>query len=492
MPSPVKFPSRFESFWNQGLLKLKTTYSLVKKECEDEDWEGWRRLNKNMLNLKKIIAQAENISQQKSLKVSGWVQSIRQNKFIEIRDGSSLKTLQLLVPPTLLSQLKTVKFGSYLQAEGQLTLTPHRTQNCELRIEKITSVSSPDEDYPFQKHKMPLTVVRTYPHLRSKTNYFLALFRLRHSISKVIHDFFDQEGFYYVPTPIITSNDAEGAGESFSVTTHQKAAFFAKPAQLTVSGQLHAEALAQGLGKVYTFGPCFRAEKSHTTRHLAEFWMVEAELVPTDLTALLKLVQNLVKFVLRAVLAKHREELEYLEKYSQKEIISKLVAGSEKDFISLDYTQALQILSVMSCKNFVFSPLEWGKDLKAEHEKYLSHYFGNQPIFITNYPRDLKAFYMKNNADGKTVAGFDLIFPEIGELIGGSMREDNHQILLKKAQKVGLDINNLSWYFDLRKSGYAPSGGFGLGLERLIMFISGSENIQDTLAFPCFHRHLDY
>jgi asparaginyl-tRNA synthetase len=445
-----------------------------------------------MFTIKEILAQPETISQQKNLTVSGWVQSVRQNKFLQIKDGSTLKTLQLICPPDFKSQLKEVKFGSYLQARGQLILTPQQAQNCELKIEKITSLNFPDQDYPLQKKKIPLEVVRNFPHLRTKTNYFLTLFRLRHSISKAIHDFFHQEGFYYVPTPIITSNDAEGAGETFTLTTKGKKPFFSKPAQLTVSGQLHAEALAQGLGKVYTFSPCFRAEKSHTTRHLAEFWMVEVELVPTDLTTLLKLVQNLVKFILSVVLTKCREELEHLEKYSQKEIINKLVAVDQKDFIHLDYTQVIQILKSTSCPKFAFDPIAWGMDLKTEHEKFLCHYYGDQPLFITNYPPGLKAFYMKNNPDGKTVACFDLIFPEIGELVGGSMRESNLKTLQTKAKKVGIDTKKLSWYLDLRRFGYAPSGGFGLGLERLIMFISGTENIQDAIAFPRFHRPLEF
>jgi len=269
---------------------------------------------------------------------------VRQNKFIEIKDGSSLKTLQLISPPELTNQLKKVKFGSYLRARGQLVLTPQQAQSCELKIEKITALSAPDHDYPLQKKKTPLETVRNYPHLRTKTNYFLALFRLRHSVSKAIHDFFDQEGFYYVPTPIITSNDAEGAGATFNLATNDKKPFFSKPAQLTVSGQLHAEALVQGLGKVYTFSPCFRAEKSHTTRHLAEFWMVEAELAPTSLATLLKLVQGLIKFIINSVLANAFEELKYFERYQAKKIISKLVAITKKDFNRLDYTQAIKVL----------------------------------------------------------------------------------------------------------------------------------------------------
>ena len=423
----------------------------------------------------------------KEIEVSGWVKATRSGKFVKISDGSSLETLQLVFSAELASQAKAIKLGSYLVVKGQLESTPEREQSQELKVSQICFQSSPSHDYPLQKKKLPLEVVRNYPHLRAKTNYFLSVFRLRHSISQALHDFLDQEGFYHIPTPLITSNDSEGAGATFNLTTQDKKLFFTKPAQLTVSGQLHAEALAQGLGRVYTFAPCFRAEKSHTTRHLAEFWMVEVEIAPTDLKSLIKLTERLIKFLISTVLKKNLPELEYLENYHQKEIINPLKKVEKKEFIQLEYTQAIEILK-NSKQKFVFSHLKWGIDLKAEHEKYLGQYFDNLPIFILNYPKEIKAFYMKNNPDKKTVASFDLLFPEIGELIGGSIRESDYQILKEKAQKVG----DLTWYLDLRQSGYAPSGGFGLGLERLIMFLGGIENIQDTIAFPLFHHHLKF
>ena len=423
----------------------------------------------------------------KEIEVSGWVKTTRQGKFVKLSDGSSLETLQLVFSAELAPQIKEIRLGSYLVVKGQLESTPEREQSQELKVSQILFHSSQRDDYPFQKKKLPLEVVRQYPHLRAKTNYFLSVFRLRHSISKALHDFFDQRGFYQIPTPIITSNDSEGAGETFNLTTNEKEPFFPKPAQLTVSGQLHAEALAQGLGKVYTFAPCFRAEKSHTIRHLAEFWMVEVETAPTDLATLIKLTERLIKFLISTVLKKNLPELEYLEKYHSKEIISKLKKVLKKDFVQLEYTQALEILK-KSKQKFVFSHLKWGIDLKAEHEKYLGQHFDNLPIFILNYPKEIKAFYMKNNPDGKTVESFDLIFPEIGELVGGSLRESDYGTLKEKAKRVG----DLDWYLDLRRYGYAPSGGFGLGLERLIMFLGGIENIQDTIAFPLFHKHLKF
>ena len=434
----------------------------------------------NRLALKAIFDHPQ-LYQDQLITVGGWVKTIRQ-KFIHLNDGSGLETLQLVCPPNLANQLKAIKFGSYLTAYGKLALTPNREQSCELKVTEFTFLSSPTSTYPLQKQKMTLETIRHYPHLRTKTTHFLAVFGLRHAISKSIHQFFDQAGFYQVPTPLITASDTEGAGELFNLSTN----FFPKPAKLTVSGQLHAEALVQGLGKVYTFSPCFRAEKSHTTRHLAEFWMVEAELAPTDLTALIRLTERLIKFIISSVLEKQSGELKYLEKYSQKAIISKLEKVIQTEFIQLEYTSAIKILQRK------FGEIKCGMDLKAEHEKYLCHYSGDQPIFITGYPSSLKAFYMSDRTDKKTVDCFDLIFPEIGELVGGSMRESNYQTLKTKAEKRGIDLSNLAWYLDLRQSGYAPSGGFGLGLERLIMFLGGIENIQDTIAFPILHKHLQF
>ncbi|CAG8437915.1 8409_t:CDS:2 [Ambispora leptoticha] len=355
-----------------------------------------------------------------------------------------LESLQLVIYQKNFSSqadlLEKINFASSLVVNGQLSLTPEREQICELRVSEIEFINSNAEDYPLQKKSIPLEVVRDYPHLRAKTNYFLVIFRLRNSISKAIHEFFNQEGFYYISTPIITSNDAEGAGELFNLTTSKKDLFFSKPAKLTVSGQLQAEALVQGL---------------------------ESEMVFTDLKGIIRLAEKMIKYVTNYVLNNNSAELKYLENYdekNEKKIIGKLKKLADESFKKIDYGERM--------------------DLQSEHEKFLCQHFNNSPVFITNYPTNLKAFYMKNNPNGKTVSCFDLLLPEVGELVGGSMREDNYRILRDKAQKIGLDINNLNWYFDLRKYGYAPSGGFGLGLERLIMFISGTENIRDTIAFP--------
>nr|CAG8439368.1 2931_t:CDS:2 [Entrophospora candida] len=396
-----------------------------------------------IISIREIYQQPEKLSQLAQIKVGGWAKSVRESKdiiFIILNDGTTLTNLQVVISKKFFSQLdllEKVNFGSSLLVNGKLLLTPQRKQPCELQVTEIELINPVADDYPLQKKNIPLEVVRNTPHLRAKTNYFLALFRLRHSISKALHDFFHQEGFYYVPTPIITSNDAEGAGEIFNLTTNEKEPFFSIPAKLTVSGQLQAEALVQGLGKIYTFGPCFRAEKSHTTRHLAEFWMVEPEMIFTDLDGIISLAERLIKHVIGYVLSNNSSELKFLEIYDEqkkKEIITKLKKIAGEEFEKIDYSEVIELLE-KNKENFVF---------------------------------------------------------KVGELIGGSMRDDRYLTLQARARKVGLDIKNLSWYFDLRKCGYAPSGGFGLGLERLIMFISGTENIRDTIAFPRFPGKLEF
>jgi len=451
-----------------------------------------------LITIKDIHQHVEKISRLEKIKVGGWVKSIRQSKnisFITLNDGSCLQNLQIICSSHLSEKTKNINFSSCLIVEGKLVLTPNRDQKIELQAQKIEFVNLTETDYPLQKQAIPLEVVRNFPHLRAKTNYFLAVFKLRSQISWAIHQFFQQEGFYYLHTPLITANDTEGAGELFTLTTRQdkqyEKDFFHKQAKLTVSGQLQAEALAQGLGKVYTFSPCFRAENSHTTRHLAEFWMVEPEMAFADLKDILNLTEDLLKHVIKKIIKDNLSELEYLEKYQQKELIGELKKISNLDFPRLTYAECLEIL-VKNKENFIYNEIKWGIDLQSEHEKYLCQHFGNLPVFVINYPIESKAFYMKNNSDKKTVACFDLLFPHVGEMVGGSMREDNYQILIEKAKKIGLDIDNLSWYFDLRKYGYAPSGGFGLGLERLIMFISGTENIRDTIAFPRFPGKLEF
>lgn len=450
-----------------------------------------------LITIKDVYQQAEKLSKsEKLIKVGGWVKSSRESKekkFIILNDGSTMNALQIIISRKNFLQLgllEKINFGSGLLVSGRLVLTPGRQQSCELEVEKIELVNSTDNNYPLQKKNIPLGIVRNFPHLRAKTNYFLAVFRLRHSISKAIHEFFHQEGFYYAPTPIITSGDAEGAGETFTIHA-KKEDFFNKEAKLTVSGQLQAESLAQGLGKVYTFAPCFRAEQSNTTRHLAEFWMVEPEMAFADLDVITNLAEKMVKWVVNFVLTNNYPELEHLEKHTQKELINRLRRLTKESWEKVDYSKCIEIL-IKNKENFILRDIKWGIDLQSEHEKYLCQYFNNKPIFIINYPQELKAFYMKNNPDGRTVACFDLIFPQVGELIGGSVREDNYQTLIGKTQRKKLNLENLSWYLNLRKYGYVPTAGFGLGLERLIMYISGAENIRDTISFPRYFKHSDF
>lgn len=434
-------------------------------------------------NYKKILNSSKNI------KVKGWVKSIRYSKniiFISIKDGSDLSFLQLVIFKDEFNQLELINnlnFSSFLMVEGIL-IDSKGKQNFELKIIKIDFLNVSSNDYPLQKKNIPLETIRDHLHLRSKTNFFFNIFRLRHFVSKYIHYFFDREEFYYVNTPILTSTDAEGAGEFFEI---KKNKIFPDNLHLTVSAQLQAECLVQGLGKVYTFSPCFRAENSNTTRHLSEFWMIEPEIFFTDLISVINLAEKLIKEVIFKLLENNKNELFFLESYLNKKIIDNLKKVINISFKIIDYRESLKILrenkSIFDFKNF-----EWGVDLKSEHEKFICKYF-DSPVFIINYPSKLKAFYMKDKEDG-TVSCFDLLVPEIGELIGGSIREDNYEKLKNKIKES--NISNLSWYLNLRNYGYSKSGGFGLGLERLMMYITGVENIRDVIPFPRYPDHFDF
>jgi asparaginyl-tRNA synthetase len=365
---------------------------------------------------------------------------------LSLNDGSCLENLQVVILSELVKKKLEINFNSSLIVCGKLVLTPERIQAYELQVRKIELINKALETktYPLQKKKTRLETIRNSPHLRAKTNYFLIIFRLRHNISKAIHDFFYKEAFYYVSTPIITNSDTEGAGKMFNIQTNEQGLFFSKPARLTVSGQLQLETLTQGLGKVYAFSPCFRAENSHTGRHLAEFWMIEAEMAFTDTKKIINLVEKLIKYIVKRVLNNNSLELKYLENYDEenkKEIINKLKKITDKKFKKINYNKAIEILKDKK-KFFTFDDIKQGMDLQSEHEKYLCQYF-NGPIFVMNYPTSLKAFYMKDNIDRKTTFSFDLLFPEIGELVGGGMREDNLQNLQNKARKINLNINDL-------------------------------------------------
>lgn len=447
--------------------------------------------------------------------VNGWVRSNRNSKkvgFLDLNDGSSIHNLQVVYDPNLASNnnLTTITTGTAVTITGNLILTPHAKQPFELKAISTTIYNLCTSDYPIQKKEHTKEFLRENAHLRVRTNTFLALFRIRDQVSWSIHKFFHDQQFIYLHSPIITANDAEGAGENFIVTTitndKYEKDFFSKKASLTVSGQLNAEAYAQSLQKVYTFGPTFRAEKSNTTRHAAEFWMIEPEFTFSNLQDNIMLAQNLIKTVISDVLNNCNSELKFLqekqETKNKESLIEKLtsIADAKTNFKVISYTEVIDLLLVAKKKGkkFEFNNIKWGIDLQSEHERYLCEEITKQPTFVINYPQAIKAFYMKlnpidnNHPEQKTVAAMDLLVPGIGELIGGSVREDNYQQLLKNKNQFKIAGDDLQWYFDLRKYGYAPSAGFGLGLERFLMFITGSNNIRDVIPFPRTSNNLSF
>lgn len=445
--------------------------------------------------------------------VNGWVRSNRNSKkvgFLDINDGSSIENLQVVYEPTSNNNLISITTGSAVTITGNLILTPNAKQPFELKAISATIYNICANDYPIQKKEHTNEFLRENAHLRVRTNTFLALFKIRNQVSWSIHKFFHDQQFIYLHSPIITANDAEGAGENFIVTTisndKYEKDFFSKKASLTVSGQLNAEAYAQSFQKVYTFGPTFRAEKSNTTRHAAEFWMVEPEFTFSSLQDNITLAQNLVKTVISDVLNNCHSELKFLqekqETKNKESLITKLttIADTKTNFKIISYTEVIDLLltAQKKGKKFEFSNIKWGIDLQSEHERYLCEEITKQPTFVINYPQAIKAFYMKlnpidnNHPEQKTVAAMDLLVPGIGELIGGSVREDNYQQLMENKKQFKIVGDDLQWYFDLRKYGYAPSAGFGLGLERLLMFITGINNIRDVIPFPRTPNNLSF
>jgi len=449
--------------------------------------------------------------------VKGWVRNKRISKeiaFIMLNDGSSIHPLQVVIDPTkkILSPiLKDIQIGGSLTIMGTINISQGGGQSIELKAEKITVLGTA-VDYPLQPKKHSAEFLREIAHLRCRTNTFSAIFRLRHAISYAIHHFFFENGFYYVHTPIITATDAEGAGEMFSVTSLDmeklpknkagdidfKQDFFGEKANLTVSGQLEAEALAMGLGNVYTFGPTFRAENSNTKRHLAEFWMVEPEMAFYDLQDNIELAEAFLKYIIRFVLENYPEDIAFLDKRSLEKgqhsgniapytLWEKLQYVMENPFEKITYSEAIELLKVspLQKKNkFEFPIKEWGIDLQSEHERYLVENYFKKPVIITNYPSTIKAFYMRQNEDEKTVAAMDVLVPGIGEIIGGSQREERLDKLEMAVRQRGINSQSLQWYLDLRRFGTVPHSGFGLGLERLVLFITGMDNIRDVIAFP--------
>jgi len=434
--------------------------------------------------------------------VSGWVRTLRDSKafaFIELNDGTYFKNVQIVCEEESLQNFKDVTkitLGSAISVTGILALTPEMKQPFEIKARQVDVVGMSDPDYPLQKKRHTVEYLRTQAHLRPRTNLFSAVFRIRSLAAQAIHAFFAERNFVYVHTPLITASDAEGAGEMFRVTTLDlnnlpkddkgkvidKEDFFGRPANLTVSGQLNVECFAQAFRNVYTFGPTFRAEKSYTPRHAAEFWMIEPEIAFADLNDDMLLAEDMLKFVIADVLAKAPEEMAFLNSFVDKGLIERLQRVVDSHFARVSYTDAIDIL-LKADKKFEY-PVHWGMDIQTEHERYLAEEHFGSPVCVYNYPKDIKAFYMRQNDDGKTVAAVDILVPGIGELIGGSQREERLDVLEARIRELGLDMDSYWWYLELRKYGTTPHAGFGLGFERLIMYLTGVSNIRDVLPFP--------
>ena len=434
--------------------------------------------------------------------IAGWVRTIRASNafgFIELNDGSYFTNLQVVFEEEKLENYKLIakqNVGCSLVIEGTVTLTPEAKQPLELKAERIEIEGASSPDFPLQKKKHSMEFLRSIAHLRPRANTFNAVFRVRSVAAFALHKFFNEQGFVYVHTPLITGSDCEGAGEMFQVTTldlnqvpkiesgevDYTQDFFGKKTGLTVSGQLNAETFAMAFAKVYTFGPTFRAEKSNTQRHAAEFWMVEPEIAFSDLSDDMNLAEAMLKYVLRYVMQECPKELEFFNKFYDTTLLERLSALVNSDFGRVTYTEAVKLLEE-SGHAFEY-PVFWGMDMQTEHERYLTEQIFKKPVFVTDYPKEIKAFYMRRNDDGKTVAAMDMLVPGVGELIGGSQREERLEVLLDAMKSCGLKEEDYWWYIELRKYGGTKHAGFGLGFERLIMYITGISNIRDVEAFP--------
>ena len=436
--------------------------------------------------------------------VKGWVRTRRGSKsvnFIALNDGSCLSNVQIVADvekfdPEL---LKLITTGACLSVEGTLVASQGGGQAAEIQATAIEVLGVCGNDYPMQKKGQTFEYMRQHAHLRLRTNTFGAIFRIRHHMAMAIHRYFHEHGYFYFHTPIITSSDAEGAGQMFQVTTKNlydlkkdeeghidySDDFFGESTCLTVSGQLEGELGATALGAIYTFGPTFRAENSNTPRHLAEFWMIEPEVAFMDLQGLMDLEEDFIKYCVRWALDNCMEDLEFLNKMIDNTLLERLRSVVDTEFVRLTYTEGIELLeaAVAKGKKFEF-PVSWGCDLASEHERYLVEEHFKKPVILTDYPKEIKSFYMKTNEDGKTVQGTDVLFPQIGEIIGGSVREEDHDKLLARADEMGVPHKDIWWYLDIRKFGSCPHAGFGLGFERLILFVTGMQNIRDVIPFP--------
>ena len=437
----------------------------------------------------------------KTIQVSGWVKTIRDSKnfgFIELNDGTFFKNVQIVFDQELenFEEVKKLSISSSIQVMGEVVKTENAKQPFEIKAQKVEIINQASLDYPLQKKRHSFEYLRTISHLRPRTNTFNAVFRVRSILSFAIHKFFQEKGFVYVHTPIITGSDCEGAGEMFRVTSFDledlpkkedgtidnSQDFFGKTTHLTVSGQLDVETFAHAFRNVYTFGPTFRAENSNTVKHAAEFWMIEPEICFADLKDNMDLAEEMMKYIISYVLENAPEEMEFFQQFIDPNLMERLQNILHSDFGRITYTDAIKELEKVN-DQFEF-PVHWGTDLQTEHERYLSEKIFGKPVFVTDYPKEIKAFYMKENPDGKTVAACDLLVPGIGEIIGGSQREDDFEKLSKRLKELGLKEEDYWWYMDLRRYGSCVHSGFGLGFERMMMYLTGMQNIRDVLPFP--------
>ena len=437
----------------------------------------------------------------KKVTIAGWVRTVRTSKvfgFIELNDGSFFKGIQVVFEEGLenFKEIAKLNVGSAIIVEGDLVETPQAKQPFEIKATKVMVEGASTPDYPLQKKRHSFEFLRSIAHLRPRTNTFSAVFRIRSLVSYAIHQFFQERGFVYVHTPIITSSDAEGAGEMFQVTTldlnnlpknkegrvDETKDFFGRPAHLTVSGQLNGEAYAMAFRNIYTFGPTFRAENSNTARHAAEFWMIEPEIAFADLEDNMELAEDMMKYIISYVLENAPEEMAFFNKFIDKNLLARLENVVHSDFKRITYTEAIDLL--LKEKDRFEYPVEWGCDLQTEHERYLTEQVFKKPVFVTDYPKEIKAFYMKQNEDGKTVRAMDVLFPKIGEIIGGSEREADYDKLYERITALNIPMKDMWWYLETRKYGTCPHAGFGLGFERLLLFVTGMTNIRDVIPFP--------
>jgi len=451
-------------------------------------------------SVKKIFADHEPLLN-RELEVRGWIRTQRESKnfaFIELNDGSCFKNLQVVYGPELANFDAVAKFplGTSLKVTGTLLASPAAGQPFELKAASIEAIGLSTLDYPLQKKRHSFEFLRTIPHLRPRTNTFMAVFRVRSLVAHAIHKFFQERGFVYVHTPIITGSDCEGAGQMFRVTTldplkpplNEQGAvdysqdFFGRETNLTVSGQLNVEGFCLAFGRVYTFGPTFRAENSNTQRHASEFWMIEPEIAFADLGDDMRLAEEMLKYVIGFVLEQAPQEMEFFNRFIDTSLLQRLQLVRDAKFEHVTYTRAIELLQ-KSNQEFSFPPA-WGKDIQTEHERYLSEKVFQKPVFVTDYPKEIKAFYMRLNDDERTVAAMDLLVPDIGEIVGGSQREERHDVLKRRIAEMGLKTEDYQWYLDLRRFGGAPHAGFGLGFERTVMYLTGMENIRDIIPYP--------